>query len=138
VIGAGIGEIIPVVPNERLEPKTFFANERTYVSYLKSCLVVIVGCFTLVSMQKLAAMVIGIVFICLAALMTFYAVWRYHWRRKLIRQGNPDVALDDNVGPILISVLMIAFLLTLFIYFMANPPRFNIRAHSPPLPPAVC
>lgn len=38
------------------------------------------------------------IFVVLAGLMLLYALYRYHWRRRRISEGNREIPLDDHIG----------------------------------------
>jgi uncharacterized membrane protein YidH (DUF202 family) len=98
----------------RVEPKVFFANERTFLSWLNFTVIlgglaigllnfgdkvgqISAGLFTLVSM---AAMV--------------YALITFHWRAKSIRQRGQG-GFDDRLGPTLLALALLAAVIVNFV-----------------------
>lgn len=73
--------ILPV----RVEPKVFFANERTFLSWLHFCIVLGGLALGLLNFGDPVAQISGVVFTVVSMLFMFYALYLYQWRAQKIR-----------------------------------------------------
>jgi uncharacterized membrane protein YidH (DUF202 family) len=73
--------IIPV----RVEPKVFFANERTFLSWLHFCIVLGGLALGLLNFGDQVGQIAGLVFTAVAMLFMIYALFLYQWRAEKIR-----------------------------------------------------
>ena len=108
--------VLPV----RVEPKVFFANERTFLSWLHFCIVLGGLALGLLNFGDSVGQISGLVFTGVAMLFMIYALFLYQWRADKIRNRGKFGCLivdsgpyDDRVGP---TVLVI----TLFMAVMVN------------------
>ncbi|KAI8819939.1 VTC domain-containing protein [Fimicolochytrium jonesii] len=101
----------------RVEPKVFFANERTFLSWLHFCIVLGGLALGLLNFGDRVGQIAGLVFTLVAMLFMVYALFLYHWRAKKIR--NRDAGpYDDRVGPtVLVIVLFFAVLTNFYLKF---------------------
>ncbi|CAA22867.1 vacuolar transporter chaperone (VTC) complex subunit Vtc4 [Schizosaccharomyces pombe] len=92
----------------RVEPKTYFALERTYLDYLRySILMGSIG-ITLFSFAKTRSGILGAASFTLVALFAiFYSTFLYLWRAVNIAKHNA-VRYDDRFGPTAICVITFA------------------------------
>ncbi|KAK4949584.1 GTPase regulator Nrf1 [Elasticomyces elasticus] len=98
----------------RVEPKVFFANERTFLSWLNFTVVlgglaigllnfgdrvgqISAGCFTFVAMATM-----------------IYALVTFHWRAKSIRMRGQG-GFDDRWGPTTLAVFLLAAVVINFV-----------------------
>ena len=92
----------------RVEPKVFFANERTFLSWMNFS--VLLGTLA-VGLLNFSHDKIGrssaIVFTVVAVGVMIYAVQTYHWRANEIRKRGSS-GFDDRTGPTILAVLLIA------------------------------
>lgn len=92
----------------RVEPKVFFANERTFLSWLNFALVLGALAIALMNFGNWVGVVSGIMFIAIALVVMVYALLVFQWRAQKIRDREPG-PYDDRVGPIvLVSCLFVA------------------------------
>lgn len=64
----------------RVEPKTFFANERTFIAWLQFCALLLTVALNLLNFGDSISRIVGGVFIGLAAACAIYALYRYEKR----------------------------------------------------------
>ncbi|KAJ9071295.1 hypothetical protein DSO57_1038318 [Entomophthora muscae] len=92
----------------RVEPKVFFANERTFLSWLNFALVLGALAIALVNTGNWVGIISGLLFIAIALIVMVYALLIFQWRAEKIRNREPG-PYDDRVGPIiLVSCIFIA------------------------------
>lgn len=99
----------------RVEPKVFFANERTFLSYLNMATIV-----SLMSVAMLnfgvgtAGFVSGTAFTVFALVLIIFATITFQWRAREIRNRGSS-GFDDRVGPMLISFGLFGCVATHFV-----------------------
>lgn len=104
----------------RVEPKVFFANERTFLSWLHYSIFIGGIGTAMLGLGDHRAMYSGIVFIFTSVIFAVYALYLYLWRAGMIRAKNPG-PYDDLYGPIALTlVFLLAMMLSLF---------FKLRIH---------
>lgn len=64
----------------RVEPKVFFANERTFISWLQFCALLLTVALSLLNFGDSTARIVGGLFICISALVSIYALYRFEKR----------------------------------------------------------
>ncbi|KAJ3040438.1 vacuolar transporter chaperone [Rhizophlyctis rosea] len=101
----------------RVEPKVFFANERTFLSWLHFCIVLGGLSLTLLNFGDRVGQISGILFTLVAMMFMIYALFLYQWRAHKIRTRDPG-PYDDRVGPtILVIVLFFAISINFWLKF---------------------
>ncbi|KAI9498999.1 vacuolar transporter chaperone 1 [Zychaea mexicana] len=112
------GAVIPL-RNVKVEPKVFFANERTFISWLQFCGLLLMVALNLLNFGDESAKIAGSVFICIAALVALYALYRFEKRAWMI---NRRVAgrYDDLWGPVVLCVLLVGALIVNFYLQFGN------------------
>src|SRR5436190_5965497 len=82
----------------RVEPKVFFANERTFLSWLH--LTVILGGFavTLLNFGDKISRTAATMFVVVSMMVMLYALGTYFWRARKIRRRESG-PYDDKYGP---------------------------------------
>ncbi|KAH8925414.1 putative VTC1-protein [Atractiella rhizophila] len=97
----------------RVEPKVFFANERTYLSWLNFSVILgglAVGLLNFGDkVGKISAALFGII----AMAIMVYALVTYHWRANAIRKRGSG-PYDDRFGPTILCIALIAAVITNF------------------------
>jgi hypothetical protein len=73
--------VLPV----RIEPKVFFANERTFLSWLHFCIVLGGLALGLLNFGDTVGQISGLLFTAVAMLFMIYALFLYQWRADKIR-----------------------------------------------------
>ena len=64
----------------RVEPKVFFANERTFISWLQFCALLLTVALSLLNFGDATSRTVGGVFIAIAAAVAIYALYRFEKR----------------------------------------------------------
>uniref|UniRef100_A0A383VD06 SPX domain-containing protein n=1 Tax=Tetradesmus obliquus TaxID=3088 RepID=A0A383VD06_TETOB len=111
----------------RIEPKTFFANERTFLSWLHmavtlgSIAAALLGFSNTKGQTGLSAHLVEIIALILlpvAISMCGYAIFIFKWRSDMIAKKRPQ-HFDDRVGPLglcaavvtaLVAILIVSFI----------------------------
>jgi SPX domain protein involved in polyphosphate accumulation/uncharacterized membrane protein YidH (DUF202 family) len=91
----------------RIEPKVFFANERTFLSWIHFSIFLGGISTALVGLGNANARISGYIFAVVSILFTIYALYLYQWRAAKIRQKDPG-PYDDRVGPMVVVVVFLA------------------------------
>ncbi|RKO84898.1 VTC domain-containing protein [Blyttiomyces helicus] len=101
----------------RVEPKVFFANERTFLSWLHFCIVLVTLALGLLNFSDKVGQISGLIFTLVAMMFMIYALFLYQWRAHKIR--NRDAGpYDDRVGPtVLVATLFFAVLTNVWLVF---------------------
>ncbi|KAI8100162.1 VTC domain-containing protein [Halteromyces radiatus] len=94
----------------RAEPKTFFANERTFISWLQFCALLLTVALNLLNFGDNTSRTIGGVFLGLSALVAIYALYRFEKRAWMIN-NRVDGRYDDLVGPAILCFLLVIALI---------------------------
>lgn len=96
----------------KIEPKTFFANERTYLQWFNSSIFVASAGLTITTFDP--SRIIGHILIVLGGLIIFYAGIIYHFRNKALK-NRQNYDYSDSIGPYFLSVGVIAaFIISFF------------------------
>lgn len=102
----------------RIEPKTFLANERTFLNWLSMSVTLGSVASALVSFGKTthsqagALQIMSSVLIITAITFCTYAMYTFFWRRRKIRRK--EEGFDDPYGPLALAAVMILMLSTIF------------------------
>ncbi|KAI8342077.1 VTC domain-containing protein [Chlamydoabsidia padenii] len=101
------------VTKVRVEPKVFFANERTFISWLQFCALLLTVALNLLNFGDYSARICGGVFLGISALVAIYALYRFEKRAWMI---NRRIAgrYDDLWGPAVLCVLLVGALIVNF------------------------
>ncbi|CAO3608557.1 unnamed protein product [Cunninghamella blakesleeana] len=101
------------VTKVRVEPKVFFANERTFISWLQFCALLLTVALNLLNFGDEMARICGGVFIGIAAVVAIYALYRFEKRAYMINRRIIG-RYDDIWGPAVLCVLLIGALIVNF------------------------
>lgn len=109
----------------KLEPKAFFANERTFLSWVNMAVALTATSSVLTSLsltrgdieakgpiKPRTVAIISMVLVPLSAVMLFYAYYMYVQRDQYMRKKLIGF-YDDKVGPVVITALIAIMLLTI-------------------------
>lgn len=91
----------------RVEPKVFFANERTFLSWLNFSILLgglAIGLLNF-SHDKPGQVAAGL-FTAVAMLSMLYALGTFHWRARSIRMRGQG-GFDDRWGPTVLAALLV-------------------------------
>lgn len=90
----------------RVEPKVFFANERTFLSWIHFSIFLGGISTALVGFGNRNAKISGYLFAFISILFTLYALYLYQWRAERIRQRDPG-PYDDRIGPNAVVIIFV-------------------------------
>jgi len=98
----------------RIEPKVFFANERTFLSWLHFTVVLGGLAVGLLNFGDRVGVISATMFSAVAVAIMIYALVVYHWRAAAIRKraGGP---YDDRLGPTILCLLLLAAIVVNFV-----------------------
>ncbi|KAI9493341.1 VTC domain-containing protein [Zychaea mexicana] len=119
---------------KRTEPKTFFANERTFISWLQFCALLLTVALNLLNHGDHISRVIGAVFIIMASVLCFYALGRYQFRAYQLRTGRFITRYDDLYGPTILCICLVTALIVNF--YLRLPAITQQSTITPPPPPS--
>ncbi|KAJ1548873.1 hypothetical protein HK405_013627 [Cladochytrium tenue] len=91
----------PQQQQPRIEPKVFFANERTFLSWLHFCIVLGSLALGLMNFGDRVGQIAGFGFTLVALAFLGYSLYLYQWRARKIRERDPG-PYDDLVGPVIL------------------------------------
>ena len=100
---------------QKIEPKVFFANERTYLHWLNMTVTLTSLATILLSFAReiTTTELYGLILLIISALFACYALHILLWRAKLIKQRE-NSRWDNPWGPILLSATLTMALSSLF------------------------
>lgn len=131
---------IPGRVEQKLEPKTLFANERTFLSWLNMALTMgsiataMVGMSSGDSVKDNNSTLIAIILLPAAVLMCLYSVIVYYWRSDAIIQHR-EVYYDDRRGPFALTAMVVMCLTTILVLGAVD--LFHQLWHKEVKPPAI-
>ncbi|KAI8085161.1 vacuolar transporter chaperone 1 [Halteromyces radiatus] len=94
----------------RIEPKVYFANERTFLSWLHFTVVLGGLAMGLLNFGDKISQFCALMFTVIAMFVMVYALYVFHWRANTIRY-RMDVSYDDRWGPSFLCVFLLAAVL---------------------------
>ncbi|KAG2220219.1 hypothetical protein INT45_002811 [Circinella minor] len=103
-----------------LEPKVFFANERTFIHWLQFSALILVSALTLLNFGDRVSTIAGGVFFGISLVIALYAYGRFRYRTHQIRT-RPHIRYDDIYGPIGLCILLVGALVLNFILRYTSP-----------------
>ncbi|KAJ2964867.1 hypothetical protein NQZ79_g405 [Umbelopsis isabellina] len=131
-IESGIPTASPATPAPKLlkkekkvkvEPKVFFANERTFISWLQFCALLLTTALNLLNFGDGAARISGAVFIAIAAVLAIYAQIRFQYRAWQLRNFSTK-RYDDVWGPAVLCIMIVgALVLNFYLRFGQTTPK---------------
>jgi len=98
----------------RVEPKVFFANERTFLSWLNFTVILGGLAMGLLNFGDRVGIICAGIFTVIAVLAMLYALVTFHWRAKSIRRRGQG-GFDDRFGPTVLSVALLGAIVVNFI-----------------------
>lgn len=90
----------------RVEPKVFFANERTFLSWLNFTVILGALAIGMLNFGDRPAFISSFLFTGVAMATMIYALVTYHWRAKSIRVRG-QAGFDDRFGPTLLAIVLL-------------------------------
>ncbi|KAL2915485.1 hypothetical protein HK105_204886 [Polyrhizophydium stewartii] len=101
----------------RVEPKVFFANERTFLSWLHFCIVLGTLALGLLNFGDTVGQISGVIFSLVSLMFMLYALFLFQWRAHKIRTRDAG-PYDDRVGPtVLVVILFLATITNFYLKF---------------------
>lgn len=94
----------------RVEPKVFFANERTFIAWLQFCALLLTVALNLLNFGDTISRTVGGIFIGLSAGIAIYALYRFEKRAWMINR-RVDGRYDDIWGPAVLCLLLVIALI---------------------------
>merc|ERR1712137_215020 len=90
----------------KLEPKTYFANERTSLKWISFAIIILgIGLSMFFSWDLWYTYVLGFIMVFVAMLAMSYSFYNFRWRAAHIR-NRAEERYDDVWGPIALFCLM--------------------------------
>ena len=96
-----------------MEPKVFFANERTFLSWLNFTVILGGLAVGLLNFGDRVGRISAVLFTAVAMAAMVYALVTFHWRARTIRVRGVS-GFDDRYGP---TVLTLALLVAVIVNF---------------------
>lgn len=102
----------------RVEPKSYFANERTFIQWISASLLLVTVAVIVLEFpdQYTQAVPTGLFLIACAAVVMLYSVFVYFRRLQLLSSGKP-YGYVDRVGPLLLGAAVLLGVVVLFLHF---------------------
>mmetsp|Transcript_20030 Transcript_20030/g.43163 ORF Transcript_20030/g.43163 Transcript_20030/m.43163 type:complete len:227 (+) Transcript_20030:92-772(+) len=99
----------------KVDPKTFFANERTLLLWLHSALWLFAGASTIIkfSNEDPLAELYGVMLLPIALAFTTYALFQHARRVRMIRVKHPG-PYEDLLGPALLGIALMTAIVAQF------------------------
>ncbi|KAG0166358.1 vacuolar transporter chaperone [Apophysomyces sp. BC1034] len=106
----------------KVEPKAFFANERTFISWLQFCALLLTVALNLLNFGDRVSRISGATFMVVSAILALYALGRYQYRAWHLRKRS-KARYDDVYGPVALCLLIVlALLLNFYLRFRQQLP----------------
>ena len=109
----------------RVEPKSYFANERTFIQWISAGLllvtisVILLGIDSSMGSTSTFARKSGVGVCGGAVLIVFYATFVYFRRLRLLATGNP-YGYVDNIGPVVLAIAVSVGVIVLLTHFIGQ------------------
>jgi uncharacterized membrane protein YidH (DUF202 family) len=98
-----------------VEPKVFFANERTFITWLQFAAMILSLALTLLNFGDSINRITGGVFFGITLIFALYAFGFSRWRAHRI-QNKPHLRFDDVFGPVFLCIILIGALVVSIFY----------------------
>ncbi|KAJ5610815.1 Vacuolar transporter chaperon Vtc1 [Penicillium lagena] len=98
----------------RVEPKVFFANERTFLSWLNFTVILGGLAVGLLNFGDRIGRISAALFTVIAMAAMIYALITFHWRAQSIRRRGQS-GIDDRFGPTILALALLAAVIVNFI-----------------------
>ncbi|KAF4466142.1 vacuolar transporter chaperone 1 [Fusarium albosuccineum] len=106
----------------RVEPKVFFANERTFLSWLNFTVILGALAIGMLNFGDRVAFISAFLFTGVAMLTMLYALVTYHWRAKSIRMRG-QAGFDDRFGPTVLAIILLLAVIVNFVLRITDQPK---------------
>lgn len=101
----------------RVEPKVFFANERTFLSWLNFTVILGGLAVGLLNFGDRVGRISAGLFTVIAMASMIYALVTFHWRASSIRKRG-STGIDDRFGPTVLALALLAAVIVNFVLRM--------------------
>lgn len=101
----------------RVEPKVFFANERTFLSWLNFTVILGGLAVGLLNFGDRVGRISAGLFTFIAMAAMLYALITFHWRAASIRKRG-QTGIDDRFGPTVLALALLAAVVVNFVLRM--------------------
>ncbi|PKY00873.1 vacuolar transporter chaperone 1 [Aspergillus campestris IBT 28561] len=101
----------------RVEPKVFFANERTFLSWLNFTVILGGLAVGLLNFGDRVGRISAGLFTIIAMGSMIYALVTFHWRAQSIRKRG-QTGIDDRFGPTVLALSLLAAVIVNFVLRM--------------------
>ncbi|KAK9371144.1 VTC domain-containing protein [Lipomyces kononenkoae] len=98
----------------RIEPKVYFANERTFLSWLEIGIFLSAVAGSLHAFGDKRTRTASLFFVCTSVVMVVYSLGLYLWRVRAIRKRRV-IRYDDRIGT---SIVCITFVLSVLVNYL--------------------
>lgn len=98
----------------RVEPKVFFANERTFLSWLNFTIILGGLAVGLLNFGDKVGQISAAIFTVIAMGAMIYALYQFHWRARSIRMRGQQ-GFDDRFGPTVLAFALFAAVVVNFV-----------------------
>ncbi|KAI9299842.1 hypothetical protein BJ944DRAFT_253553 [Cunninghamella echinulata] len=102
--------------NKLTEPKTHFANERTFITWLQLCATFLVIALSLINHGDWTSRTMGSILIFICCILAMYALGRFQYRTWQLRTRKYVLRYDDVFGPTCLCLTLI-FAMSMNLYF---------------------
>lgn len=99
----------------RVEPKAFFANERTFLSWVQFAIFLGGIGTAMIGLGNIHAYLCGLMFIGMATAFALYSLYLFYSRAKKIREKDSS-AYDTVVGPAILVGIFILVIMMSFVF----------------------
>ena len=110
----------------RVEPKVYFAAERTFLSWLEFCIIIGSIAATLLNFGDRVSLASAWAFTLVACVALLYSMGLYLWRVRMIR-GRRAVRYHDWFGPSILCVLLLVAVAVSFGVRLAGVGKLGLR-----------
>ncbi|KAI8969126.1 VTC domain-containing protein [Mycotypha africana] len=101
------------VKKVKVEPKVFFSNERTFISWLQFCALLLSVALNLLNFGDSVSRIAGAIFIGISAGIAIYALYQFEKRAWMINRRVVG-RYDDLWGPAVLCVLLVGAIIVNF------------------------
>jgi uncharacterized membrane protein YidH (DUF202 family) len=105
-----------------VEPKVFFANERTFLSWLNFTVILGGLAVGLLNFGDRVGQISAGVFTFIAMGAMMYALFTFHWRARSIRKRG-QAGFDDRYGPTVLAFALLAAVVVNFVLRFTLPTK---------------
>lgn len=103
----------------RVEPKSYFANERTFIQWISGALLLATVSAIILDLQttRESSLMIGFALVVCGAIVVCYATFVYFRRLRLLASGSP-YGYIDRVGPLILACSVLIGVGVLSFYYL--------------------